>query len=163
MKLSYRSNCVCSLLHHIVNLFFCSTVSSVAFYLLCSNKPLPPSPIRLHPLSAEHINTYRHAQICSTHHFSLLLGGREGTQILTIDVLETLHSSTWNMPSYLPSSLSLSHTHSLPLSLMHTYTLLCEPNNVRQALLSCDRAWNIETTERYEPCLTSAVLIQFIL
>lgn len=129
---------------------------------LCSNKRLLQSPIRLHPQSAEQINICRHEQI-NTHHFSMRLGGREEhthkhTHILTIDVFETLCSSTWNMPSYLPP-LPLSLTHSL----MHTYTLLCEPNNVRQALLSCDRAWNIETTEHYEPCLTSAVLMQFIL
>lgn len=153
-------------LHHTVNLLFYSTDSSIASVHLCSNNPLPPSPVRLQPHSAGHINTCRNAQIYSTHHFSRLLGGSEGhthtyTLSLTIDVLETLCNSTWNMPSYLPHSPSLSHK--LTYSRMHIYTLLCEPNKFRQALLSCDRAWNKETTEHYEPSLTSAVLIQFVL
>ena len=142
MELQYRSYCQCSFASY-SQLVFYSTDSSIAFVHLCRNKPLPPSPIRLHPQSA-----HKHIQTCTdiqyTHHFSVYCWEAERnthththTHILTIDVLETLCSSTRNMPSYLPP-LPLSRT--LPRSLMHIYTLLCEPNNVRQALLSCDRA-----------------------
>lgn len=65
---------------------------------------------------------------------------------LTIDVCEALSTNTWNMPSYLgphPPSCSHRDTHTA--------------NNVRQALLSCDRAWNTETTtEHFEPGFTIA-------
>lgn len=151
-------------LHHTVNLFFYSAVSFAAFVHLCSNKPLPPSPIRLHPPSAECINTCRHAEIyrhtISDYCWEAKRVTHTHTHILTIEVLETLCTSTWYVRSYLPP-LPLPHIHTHIL--MHIYTLLCEANNVRQALLSCDRAWNIETTEQYEPSLTSTILIQFIL
>lgn len=139
-------------LHHTVNLFFYSTDSSIFRLSVSSSNTLPPSAIRLHPQSAEHIHADVHRY---TIHTISLYWSEAVSYTLTIDVLETLCSGTWNMPS-------LSHTHTN--SLMHTYTLLCEPNNIRQALLSCDRAWNIETTtEHFEPSLTSVVLIQFIL
>lgn len=102
-------------------------------------------PISPHPHSAELINASRQIHI---KHSSQALH----CNILTIDALQTLQ---WHLPSYL--SPFLSHSHTLALRLLLIDALLCELNNVRQAFLSCDRAWNIETTEHYRPGFTHTV------